>query len=124
MLSIITIEYDVRDDQPEETEVFRLEPATNELIEKVLCNRYKFISQIDARTIAQFSGGNARIAIALASTLKCGENLGDLKDSELFKRLFQQRNESSSQLLEAAKVCSLVYSFNIEIDDGKTCLVD
>lgn len=115
LVSLITIEYDVRDDQPEETDVFRLEPASTELIEKVILKRFSHITEIDARSIANFSGGNARIAIALGNTVKRGDNLSELKDNDLFNRLFQQRNEPNSSLLRAAEACSLVYSFNIQL---------
>lgn len=115
LVSLVTIEYDVRDDQPEATDVFRLEPASTELIEKVILKRFSHITEIDARSIANFSGGNARIAIALGNTVKRGDNLSELKDSDLFNRLFQQRNEPSRSLLKAAEACSLVYSFNIQL---------
>lgn len=119
LVSLITIEYDVKDDQPEETEVFRLEPASTELIEKVILKRFSHITEIDARSIANFSGGNARIAIALGNTVKRGDNLSQLKDSDLFIRLFQQRNEPSKSLLRAAEACSLVYSFNIQLSENE-----
>ena len=35
-VSLLTVEYDVRDDLPEETSVFRLEPASEEIIEKLV----------------------------------------------------------------------------------------
>lgn len=117
LLSIITVEYDVREDQPEETEVFRLEPASKELIGHILMLRFSHISEVNAWTIAEFSGGNARIAIALANTVKRGENLTGLRDNVLFNRLFEQRNEPNHRLLQAAEVCSLVYSFDSSIDD-------
>jgi hypothetical protein len=112
-VSLITVEYDVREDQPEETEVIRLEPSSTELIEKVILSRFDYISEVSARSIAEFSGGNARIAITLANTVKRGENLSAFKDEELFNRLFLQRNDPSNSLMKAAEVCSLVYSFNI-----------
>lgn len=118
LISLITVEYDVRDDQPEETEVFRLEPASDDLIEAVIRARYSNLTQINARTIAIFSGGNARIAMALASTVKKGENLSKLTDGTLFNRLFHQRNDPDKELLRAAEVCSLVYSFECVTDDG------
>jgi hypothetical protein len=117
LISLITVEYDVRDDQPEETHVFRLEPASNDLIEKMVRQRFNHINQVDARTIAEFSGGNARIAIALAETIESGETLADLKDEELFKRLFYQRNDPNNQLLSSAETCSLVYSFDSRTEE-------
>lgn len=65
-VSVITIEYDIREDQPEGTQVFTLEASSPELIEKIVRRRFSDISQTDARTIAGFSGGNARIAIGFA----------------------------------------------------------
>jgi hypothetical protein len=114
LVSLITVEYDVREDQPEETEVFRLEPSSIALIEKLIQKRFGHISQIDAQKIAEFSGGNARIAIALANTVKEGETLAYFKDEDLFQRLFQQRTEPNNTLLRSAEVCSLVYSFDYQ----------
>lgn len=113
-VSLLTIEYDIREDIPEETNVFRLEPASEELIEKIITKRYLHISQVDAHTIAHFSGGNARMAIALANTVKRNETLSDFNDDELFKRLFWQRQTLNENLFVSAEACSLVYSFEGE----------
>lgn len=110
-ISLLTIEYDVRDDIPEETSVFRLEPASENIIEKLITKRYDYIGQVDARTIANYSGGNARIAIALAETVKKGETLSGFRDEQLFKRLFWQRHDTNESLLISAQAFSLVYSF-------------
>jgi len=110
-VSLLTVEYDVRDDLPDETSVFRLEPASEEIIEQLIRKRFPHISQIDARTIAAFSGGNARVAIALANTVQTGETLSGFRDEELFERLFRQRHDSNEDLLISAEACSLVYSF-------------
>ena len=110
-VSVITVEYDVRDDLPEETSVFRLEPASDEIIEKLIEKRFPHISQVDANTIAGFAGGNARVAIALANTVQRGETLSGFHDEELFERLFLQRHDPNYNLLISSEVCSLVYSF-------------
>ena len=119
-VSVLTIEYDIRDDQPEGTEVVRMDTASPELIEQLLERRYSQLSQIDARTIARFSGGNARMAIALAETVQRGDSLSGLSDEDLFQRLFWQRHTPSpdSALLRAAQACALVYSFEAETPDG------
>ncbi|MBI5430115.1 MAG: hypothetical protein HY938_06615 [Nitrosomonadales bacterium] len=118
LLSLITVEYDVSDDEPEETQVFRLEPASEKVIEEILERLTPNLSQADRHRVAEFSSGNARIALALARTVKHSENLGTLKDSELFKRLFHQRKDSGEVLMRVAEVCSLVYSFDGETFDG------
>lgn len=119
LISMITIEYDIRDDEPEQTDVFRLEPASKEVIEKILQPRFPNLTNPEIHTISDFSEGNFRIALALASTSKDGQSLANLKDIELFNRLFRQKNEDNPALLRAAKVCSLVYSFDVENIEGE-----
>ncbi|MCG3117693.1 MAG: hypothetical protein LLH30_18645 [Candidatus Manganitrophus sp. SA1] len=118
VISLITVEYDIGDDDPEGTEVFRLEPASNDIIEQLLARNAPQVSQVDRRRIAEFSGGNARIALALSHTVRRGESVANLSDQHLFERLFHQRRPQDEGLLRAAEVCSLVYSFNGEELDG------
>ncbi len=113
-ISLLTVEYDVREDQPEGTDVFELQPSSNDLIEKLLQRRVPGLSQVNARSIAIFAGGNARVALALAQTVDSHESVASLRDTELFERLFRQRNESSGSLLLSAQACSLAYSFQGE----------
>jgi hypothetical protein len=118
-ISVITVEYDIREDQPESTDVFSLESSSLPLIEKLVAARFPDISQIDVRTIAEFSGGNARIALALAGTVKKAETVSGLTNAELFTRLFQQRHDHDAGLLLIAQACSLVYSFQGEALSGE-----
>jgi hypothetical protein len=113
-LSLITVEYDVRDDQPEGTEVFRLEPSSVDLIEELIRHRFPALSVVNARTVAEHSGGNARMAIAIAGTIGKNETISGLNDDELFRRLFQQGHAEDDSLLQAAQALSLVYSFQGE----------
>lgn len=113
-VSVLTVEYDVRDDQPEGTQVITLDTSSPELIEKLLLRRYPQLSRVDVRTIADASGGNARIAIALAETVERSDAIAGLSNDELFQRLFRQRNDPNDALLLTAKACSLVYSFQGE----------
>ena len=113
-VSLLTIEYDVRDDEPERTDVFRLQSASNDLIAEWLKQSFPDISEIDVRSIANLSDGNFRVAFALAETLGKGETLGSLKKQDLFHRLFLQRNQVDQDLLRAAEDLSLLYSVNFE----------
>lgn len=113
-VSLLTVEYDVRDDEPERTEVFRLQSASPDLVAEWLERSFPDVSEIDRRTIADFSDGNFRVARALAETLGKGETLGKLKSRELFERIFQQRNQPDQNLLNAAEELSLLYSVNGE----------
>ncbi len=113
-ISILTIEYDVRDDLPEGTQVVKLDPSSPTLIAKLIRRRYPELSSVDADSVARRSGGNARIAVALAATIESRGMVAGLSDNELFERLFVQRHEKDKALLIAGQVCSLVYSFNGE----------
>ena len=117
-VSVITIEYDIREDQPEGTDVFALDTSSIPLIEKLVARRYPDLSQIDAQTIAECSGGNARVALALASQIEKTETVAGLSEEELFKRLFQQRHDPDPSLLWIAQACSLVYSFEGDSHGG------
>ena len=123
LVSLVTVEYDIRDDQPEGTEVFSLEPASADLIGSLVTRRFPHISPVDARSIAEFSGGNARIAIALADTIGKNDTIAGLTDESLFTRLFQQRQGESEPLLLAAQTLALVYSFQGEdtSEDSELC---
>jgi hypothetical protein len=120
LISTITVEYDVQEDEPEGTEVFRLEPSSVDLVSKLIARRFPTMTQLDVDKIAEFSGGNARVALALANTLERHESVAELQDEELFKRLFHQRQEHDDNLLKAAQACALLYSFQGEAlgDDG------
>lgn len=113
-LSLLTIEYDIREDIPDETDVFRLEPASPDLIAKVIEHQFPHISQVDRSTITRFADGNSRVAIALAGTLGKRDSLAGITNDDLFKRLFWQKHDRTDSLLRAAQACALVYSFDGE----------
>lgn len=112
-LSLLTIEYDISDDRPEETEVIHIEPSSEQTVSKLIQKRFSSLGRVNADKIAEFSGGNARIAIALSSRVDSEETLAKFSDEELFQKLFNQRKEATENLLEGAEVLSLVYSFNV-----------
>lgn len=114
-LSLLTVEYDVADDDsPDATDVYELAPASAQVLEGILQRLVPHLTGPDRHRITEFSGGNARVALALARTIEKGETLGVLNDTELFRRLFRQGQAEDPELLRAAQVCSLVYSFQGE----------
>jgi hypothetical protein len=113
-LSLLTVEYDVQDDQPEDTDVFELQPASDDLITQLIVRRFQNLSRVNIDTITGFSGGNARVALALAATVWPGESLAELRNIDFFQRLFQQRQSEDRSLLRTAQACSLVYSLQGE----------
>ena len=116
---LITVEYDIRDDKPQTTEVIHIEAVGPEMAEKLLLRRFPGIGQINARRVAEFADGNARVALAIAEHVGGGENLAVLPDEVLFNRLFDQKKGSDSQLREHAEILSLVYSFSISESDSE-----
>ena len=116
---LITVEYDIREDKPEITEVVHIEAVGPEVAEQLLLRRFPGIGQINARRIAEFSDGNARVALAIAERVEEHESLAQLSNAQLFDRLFEQRNRPDRDLREQAEILSLVYSFSIStIKDG------
>lgn len=116
---LITVEYDIRDDKPQTTEVIHIEAVGPEVAERLLIRRFLDIGQINARRIAEFADGNARVSLAIAERLAEGESLAQLSDAQLFDRLFEQRNHPDENLREQAEILSLVYSFSVStLEDG------
>ena len=109
---LLTIEYDISEDSPDKTSVIHLEPASVESVSRLILRRHPELELINAHRIAEFAGGNARVALALASRVDPGESLSTFKDDDLFDRLFSQRKGKSTELFRSAEVLSLVYSFN------------
>lgn len=119
-VSLITIEYDIRDDKPQTTEVIHIETDGPDVAEQLLIRRFPSIGQNNARRIAEFADGNARVALAIAERVEEGESLALLSDAQLFNRLFEQRNHPDGHLREQAEILSLVYSFSISSPDAAT----
>lgn len=111
---MITVEYDVRTDRPEETNVIRIEAEGPDIVEALLRRRHGDLSTSDARRLAELAQGNARLAFALAQAVSHTGTLSTFDDATLFDRLFWQREERNNELARAAEVLSLVYSFEVE----------
>lgn len=117
-VSLITVEYDVQEDIPEDTDVITMDTASAGLIEQLVLRRHPTMSRIAAHTIASAADGNARIALAISGAIGRSDDLTRLSSKELFDRLFWQRQQEDKALLRAAQACALVYSFDAELEDG------
>ncbi|ALN88649.1 lexA DNA binding domain protein [Lysobacter capsici] len=118
-ISLLTIEYDIREDRPDETNVFTIESGSSELIMNLISQQYPFVSRVNLDTIARFADGNSRVAIALANTLRQTDSLSGISDELLMDRLFWQGRERDPDLMLAACMCALVYSFDVEDTTGE-----
>ncbi len=119
-VSLLTIEYDIRDDVSENTNVIRMEDNSEELITTLIRKNYPYIESNSVHKITEFSGGNARMAIALASSVVRDGDISRLRDEELFSRLFNQRHSVAPNLQKTAEVLSLVYSLQFDSDEGNS----
>jgi hypothetical protein len=117
-VSVLTVEYDIREDLPEDTCVFMLKTASPDIVAKIVLSRFGQISGVNADSIGRFSDGNARVGIALANAMSLSDSLSDIRDESLFLKLFNQRHGDNEGLLAAAEACSLVYSFQVDSDKG------
>ena len=116
-IRLITIEYDIRDDKPELTIVIRINAECIEVVEALVSRRFPGLGQVNSRTIAEYSGGNARLALALADAVDEEENLSDFSNAQFFDRLFHQRDALDPNLLAAAQALALVYSYSVNADE-------
>ena len=115
-VSLITVEYDIKDDKPYLTEVIHIETNGPEVAKELLLRRFPSIGEGNARIIAEFADGNAKVSLAIAERVQEGESLARLSDDDLFNRLFEQRKGREGILREQAEVLSLVYSFSVDPD--------
>ena len=118
-IQLITVEYDIRDDQPEMTDVIKIEADGIDIAKSLVLRRYPIIGKPNAERIADCAGGNARIALALAGNVGIRENVTDLSNETLFDRIFKQRHTEDSSLKQHAGILSLVYSFAAEKNDDE-----
>ncbi len=114
---LVTIEYDVKLDEPAETDVYQLEVVDTDIAEVLIRRRFPQFSEFDAKKLAVISEGNARLALALAGAAPRHQSLSCFFEVELFNRLFWQRNQPNPNLEEGARILSLVYSFDMEAAD-------
>ncbi|WP_306131683.1 ATP-binding protein [Roseivivax marinus] len=111
---LITVEYDVRTDRPEGTDIVRVEAEGADIVEVLVRRRHGDLAAGEARRIAELSQGNARLAFALAQAAPDAGTLSAFDDAALFDRLFWQREGRNDELARAAEALSLVYSFDFE----------
>ena len=117
-IRLITVEYDIRDDQPRTTDVIKIEADGIDIAKSLVRRHYSEIDERDAERIAKCAGGNAQISLALALNVSAGE-MTQLSDEALFERIFQQRHTEDSSLKRHAEILSLVYSFAAEKEDDE-----
>ena len=116
-IRLITIEYDIREDRPEITTVVRINAEGHAIVQALISRRFPQLGRVNCQMIAEFSGGNARLGLALADAVGDTENLSDFSNAQIFDRLFYQGGARDPALLAAAQALALVYSYSIRADE-------
>lgn len=109
-VSLLTVEYDIQEDQPEKTDVFRLYATSTDVVADWLAVAYPFLSSGNADKIVKLSDGNFRVAAAMADALLRHPPTGQLKSRELFDRLFYPRGAKDPETRKGAEDLSLLFS--------------
>lgn len=113
LLSLLTIEYDAKEDDVIETENYYMGSSENSIVERYLKNSFPQIHHANIATIVETAGGNFRMARYFAVSVEKNNPIGIMNSTELFDRLFMEENKINENLLQTAEVCSLLFSFNI-----------
>lgn len=120
-LNFLSIEYDIReDDIPENTFVINLKPPSKNVLRDFLKDRFPNLQEAVIDKIYTLTEGNFRLAQAISSNHDPIDSILELRDEEIFRRLFWQRGIEEERLYEAAKAMSLVYSFSTKIENEKS----
>lgn len=116
-ISVLTIDYDMGGEKP--TGLLVALGENSELVlTSLLEQRAPALSEAECRHLAEFSGGNARIALKIAESADKGVDLSMLNDGELLERLFQSgRQERDPSARACADAAALVYAFYVEAGD-------
>lgn len=113
--SLITIDYDAGDEQPAGTMIVRLDANADDLVRELITQRFPALTESECARLAEFSGGNARIAVGIARNSRDGIDLATLNDEELLDRLFQAgRGQADRGTRRAADAAALVWAFYAE----------
>ncbi|MBB5189636.1 hypothetical protein HNQ50_000346 [Silvimonas terrae] len=75
-LRLLTLEYDISDDKPEETRVIHLEPSSEATVSVLLQRRFPSLGRVNADRVAEFAGGNARISQGSTSLRRLASSSG------------------------------------------------
>lgn len=110
-ISLLTIDHDVLGERPAGLLV-RIDANSEDILKALLAQRFPHLSDAERRHLAEFSGGNARIALKLAEAGGKGVDLSKLNDGELLDRLFQKGRQDLDPAARAcAEAAALVHAF-------------
>jgi len=119
-VSVLTIDYDMGGEKPAGLLV-ALGENSELVLMSLLQQRVPALSEAECRHLADFSGGNARIALKIAEGADKGIDLSTLNDGELLERLFQSgRQERDPNARACADAAALVYAFCVEVGDHQS----
>ncbi|URW75903.1 helix-turn-helix domain-containing protein [Sphingomonas donggukensis] len=116
-VSLLTIDYDVGEEEPSDSLVVRLGANSEDLLRALLKQRVPSLREAEIEHLARFSEGNARVALAIARGADKGIDLSKISDTELLDRLFQAERGGDPEARRAADAAALVYAFHADPSD-------
>jgi hypothetical protein len=120
LVSLLTIDFDIGRDQPQDTWVVQLHKNGDHLIEALLKTRVPALSVLDRNRVVEYADGNAGVALTIANAESGSGSLADLSDQQLIDRLFLDgRRRTDDTLRRCAEVASLVYAFHVEQENDQ-----
>ena len=111
-VSLLTIDHELLEDPSDGTLVVQMNENSPEAIAGLLAQRCPWLSDSEVSHLADFAGGNARVALKIAEGSRGGVDIASLNDAQMLQRLFQaDRQQVGPDSRRCADAASLVYAF-------------
>ncbi len=116
--SLLTIDHELDDSGMDGSLVVRMGDNSPEALAGLLAQRCPWLTGTETSHLADFAGGNARVALKIAEGSRDGVDISSLNDSQMLDRLFQtDRGRLGSDARRCADAASLVYAFHADARD-------
>jgi hypothetical protein len=87
--SLMTIDHELDDGGMDGSLVVRMGDNSREALAGLVAQRCPWLTGTETAHMADFAGGNARVALKIAEGSRDGVDIASLKDSQMLDRLFQ-----------------------------------
>ncbi|ABN07144.1 hypothetical protein Mlab_0974 [Methanocorpusculum labreanum Z] len=113
-LSLLSIDYTdtcgIREDP-----VYKLQPVSNDIIEKIVLEQFSGLPEPDVKRIVDFTQGYPEMAVLIAKNRTAGaESIGTITKEYLIDRLIGGREKPTDIQKDVIKACSLFTEFGVK----------
>lgn len=115
-LSLLSIDYTdacgIREDP-----VYKLQPVSNDIIEKIVLEQFSGLPEPDVKRIVDFTQGYPEMAVLIAQDRTAGaESIGTITKEDLINRLIGGRKKPTDIQRNVINACSLFTEFGVKDD--------